>query len=158
MVWSLVACLFIGVQPIMADTSSGLVTPRFVSVRSDEVNVRAGPGQRYPIEWVFKHDGMPVEIIREFGAWREIKDKDGDAGWIHKSLLSGKRFIIIDSHITTLYEKNSIKSRPVVNLEAGVIALLEKCKDNWCLIKVSGYKGWLKKSEVWGVYPDEDVK
>ena len=37
---------------------------RFVSLRSDEVNVRVGPGVRYPVKWVFRQKAIPVEIVQ----------------------------------------------------------------------------------------------
>ncbi|HKH69397.1 MAG TPA: SH3 domain-containing protein, partial [Reyranella sp.] len=66
---------------------SGLPIPRFASLRSDEVNVRTGPGPRYPIDWVFKRKAMPVEIVAEFENWRKIRDWQGASGWVHQSLL-----------------------------------------------------------------------
>ena len=36
--------------------------PHFASLRADRVNVRTGPGVRYPIVWVFVRQGLPVEI------------------------------------------------------------------------------------------------
>src|SRR5919204_606278 len=74
---------------------SGLPLPRFASLRSDEVNVRTGPGTRYPVDWVFKRKGMPVEIVAEFENWRKIRDWQGASGWVHQSLLTGKRSFII---------------------------------------------------------------
>src|SRR4026209_512491 len=70
---------------------SGLPLPRFASLRSDEVNVRTGPGPRYPIDWVFKRKAMPVEIVAEYENWRKIRDWQGASGWVHQSLLSGQR-------------------------------------------------------------------
>jgi SH3-like domain-containing protein len=138
-----------------ADT---LPLPRFVSISSDEVNLRTGPGLRYPIEWILKKDGMPVEIIREFDAWRQIRDKAGDEGWVHKTLLSGRRTAIINDRIRTLYKKPSKDARPVVRLEPGVVATLDRCEKEWCYLEVAGYEGWLKRDEIWGVYPGEEVK
>ena len=65
--------------------------PRFVSLRSDEVYVRTGPGQKYPVQWIFRKKDVPVEIILEYDVWRKVKDYDGHEGWVHKTLLSGKR-------------------------------------------------------------------
>src|SRR3977135_3649158 len=76
---------------------SGLPLPRFASLRSDEVNVRTGPGTRYPVDWVFKRKGMPVEIVAEYENWRKIRDWQGASGWVHQSLLTGKRSFIIPS-------------------------------------------------------------
>ena len=97
------ACLFGLLLGTANDVSaqarnSGLPLPRFVSLRADEVNMRTGPGVQYPVEWVYKRQGLPAEIIAEFGTWRKVRDWQGTQGWIHQSMLSGKRnFIIMEN-------------------------------------------------------------
>src|ERR1700745_1267941 len=73
----------------------GLPVPRFVTLRSDQVNVRTGPGERYPIEWVFTRKGMPVEILAEFDVWRKIRDWQGTEGWVHQRMVTGNRAVIV---------------------------------------------------------------
>lgn len=138
--------------------ASGLAVPRFATLASDEVNLRTGPGLRYPIRWVMRKEGLPVEIVREFDVWRQVRDKDGDEGWVHKSLLTGRRMVIVDETLATLYKRPSTDSRPVVRLEPGVIARLNKCDGGWCLLTVAGYSGWLERAQIWGVYADEKVE
>src|SRR5437660_12925684 len=82
---------------------SGRPLPRFASLRSDEVNVRTGPGTRYPVDWVFKRKGMPVEIVAEYENWRKIRDWQGASGWVHQSLLTGKRGFIIAAKPASLH-------------------------------------------------------
>lgn len=137
------------------DAGMRLPVPRFVTLNADEVNLRTGPGLRYPIKVVLKKDGLPIEIIKEFDVWRKIRDKDNDEGWVHKSLLSGKRAVIITGPVQTLFKKPDAGAKPVVKLEPGVIAGLERCENDWCFLRVASYKGWLKRENVWGVYPDE---
>ncbi|MBI3441249.1 MAG: hypothetical protein HY052_05540 [Proteobacteria bacterium] len=139
------------------DNSPQLPVPRFVVLNADEVNVRTGPGIRYPMKFILKRDGLPVEIIKEFDVWREIRSKDGDEGWVHKSLLSGKRGVIITGHLQALLKEPNVGARPVVKLEPGVIAGLDRCEKEWCYLKVASYKGWIKRESIWGVYPDEAV-
>lgn len=138
-----------------SEGGSGLPVPRFVSLASDEVNMRTGPGLRYPISWVFKKEGLPVKIIREFDVWRQIRDHDGEEGWVHKTLLTGRRSVLIEDKIRTLYKDPTPDSRPVVKLEPGVIADLERCEKGWCYLEVAGYGGWLQRDHVWGLLPDE---
>lgn len=134
---------------------SGLPLPRFVSLAADEVNARTGPGLRYPIEWVFRKKSLPVEIVREFDGWREIRDIGGDSGWVHKSLLSGERSVIITEEQRILRSRDNDDSKPLVRLEPGVVAALDKCDGNWCKISVGDYKGWLHRDQLWGVYAAE---
>lgn len=132
-----------------------LPLPRFVSLATDEVNVRTGPGLRYPIRIIIKKEGLPVEVMREFDVWRQIRDIEGDEGWVHKSMLSGSRAVIIKGTVRTLYAKPDTAEKPVVRLEPGVVAELETCKGDWCRLDVSSYDGWIKRDSIWGVYPDE---
>ena len=135
-----------------------LPIPRFVTLGTDEVNVRTGPGLRYPIKVIIRKDGLPVEIIREFDVWRQIRDVDGDEGWVHKSMLSGKRTVIIKGAVQALLKKPASDAKPVARLEPGVIADLEKCAGQWCYIDVASYDGWMKRENLWGVYASEIFK
>ena len=92
---------------------SGLPIPRFASLRSDEVNVRTGPGSRYPVDWVFKRKSMPVEIVAEYENWRKVRDWQGASGWVHQSLLTGKRSFLISAKTADLH-KTPASSAPVV--------------------------------------------
>lgn len=147
--------LSVGGAVYAEDNSPQLPVPRFVTLNADEVNLRTGPGIRYPVKMVLKKDGLPVEIIKEFDVWRQIRSKDGDEGWVNKSLLSGKRAIIVIGHIQTLLKERDVAARPVVKLEPGVIAALDRCDREWCYLRVASYKGWLKRENVWGIYADE---
>ena len=157
-VLALIACLGVVLVPAFAadePAAQPLPVPRFVTLNTDEVNLRTGPGLRYPVKLVLKKEGLPVQIIKEFDVWRQISDRDGDAGWVHKSMLSGKRGVIVTGPVQTLLRKPDEGSKPVVKLEPGVIAGLDRCDKEWCYLKVASYKGWLKRANVWGVFPDE---
>lgn len=133
--------------------------PRFVSLGSDEIFVRTGPGIKYPVKWVFNRKGLPVEITLEYDHWRKIKDVEGQEGWLHKTLLSGKRTALISAESqTTMYQKPDINSAPAAYLEPNVVVKIKECGIEWCKIDASGYKGWLQKQNLWGVYADEIIK
>ena len=142
---------------------SGLPVPRFVSLANDETNVRAGPGQKYPIKWVINRKGLPVEVILEFEHWRKIKDHDGQEGWVFHTLLSGKRTALINSKNTVdVYEKpadsNGKKQRVSIRLESGVQVNIGRCDGSWCKVEVSGFSGWVERKSLWGVYADENFE
>ena len=132
-----------------------LQVPRFVSLRADEVNVRAGPGTTYPIRWVFVREGLPVEITAEFENWRRIRDSDGAEGWIHQSLLSGTRTAIVTGGIRTLWRTPEPGAVRVLRAEAGVVGRLIECEDAWCRLEIEGRRGWLPRDEIWGTHPGE---
>lgn len=146
-------------QPALAadDVKAPLPIPRFVTLGADEVNLRTGPGIRYPIRLVIRKDGLPVEVVREFDVWRQVRDRDGDIGWVHKSMLSGKRGVVIEKEIRNLLKKPDPNARPVARLEPEVIAQLKKCENEWCELKIASYEGWMKRDAFWGVYPNEQV-
>jgi len=91
--------------PVIADDA--LPVPRFVSLKAEEANLRTGPGIRYPVRWVYWKKWLPVEIIEEYDHWRKIRDAEGESGWIHKSLLSGRRTILIKEDIASLHQRPS---------------------------------------------------
>jgi SH3-like domain-containing protein len=136
---------------------TGLPLPRFVSLRAAEVNLRTGPGIRYPIDWVYHRRGLPVEVIDEFETWRRIRDHEGTTGWVHQSMLDGRRSILVSAEAILLRRRPEPGAPPVALLEPGVIAYLEGCEGNWCRITIERHAGWLRRQEVFGLYPGEAV-
>ncbi len=132
--------------------------PRFASLRSDEVNLRAGPGKQYPVEWVFVRRSLPVEVFAEYGQWRKIRDIDGSVGWVHSSLLSAARTVIVADTTRTLRHGPADEARPLLRAEAGVLGKLLACEVAWCRVEIAGEKGWMPRRHLWGVYSDETVK
>ena len=145
-----------GVALGQSDTSR-LPVPRFVSLKASEVNARAGPGKRYPVKWKYVRPGLPVEIIAEYETWRKIRDWEGGESWVHRAMLSGARRVIVTGGVRTLYRRAEDDAPAVARLKPGMIAQIEDCADGWCRVEVRNYGGWLKYSDVWGVYPDETV-
>jgi SH3-like domain-containing protein len=124
----------------------------FASLRSNETNVRAGPGQNYPIKFIYKLKGIPVQVISEYDNWNEIKDYEGQSGWVMQSLITKKRTLMIRTTkgFVNLQKKNNEKSRIIFRLENNVIGDYLKCIERWCALEVSGKKGWVRDEEVFG--------
>lgn len=140
--------------------STGLPLPRFAALRADEVNMRAGPGTQYPIDWVFKRQDMPVEIEREFDVWRLVEAPDGTKGWVHQATLVGSRmFFVPGVSAITLHEGPDPQSPAVATLDPGVIGRLVFCKasEQWCRVSVGGRLGYLQRTTIWGVLPGEVI-
>lgn len=152
----------VGEAPAPAQTRNPggepLPVPRFVSLRRDEVNVRAGPGMNYPIEWKYMRQNMPVEVLQDFQYWRKIRDVEGTEGWVHHSMLSGKRYALVTGDMRPLRRRPEPESGIVAQVEPGVIAQILECQGQWCRLDAAGIKGWLARAEFWGVYPNEAVK
>jgi SH3-like domain-containing protein len=153
----LLALLFCAAPLIAMAAEKTLPVPRFVSLRADEVNLRTGPGERYPIDWVLTRKGLPVEIVEEFEAWRKIRDAQGTEGWVHQRMVTGTRNVVVTGEVRTLRAEPQSAAPAVARAEPGVIAHLLYCRDSWCRVELQGLTGWLKRSEVWGVYPTEAV-
>jgi SH3-like domain-containing protein len=145
-------------EPDKGSTTT-LPLPRFASLRTDDVNLRAGPGMRYPIDWVYKRRDLPVEIEREFEVWRLVRDPDGIRGWVHEATLTGRRSFIVEGADATLRADPRDDASPVAVLKVGVIGRLRTCAaaSDWCQVQVGDYRGFLKRSQFWGTLPSEVV-
>jgi SH3-like domain-containing protein len=141
-----------------AGRTTGLPVPRFVSLGADEVNLRFGPGDAYPIAWILTREGLPVEIVEEFDTWRKVRLHDGELGWIHGSLLSSRRTVLVADEIRALRQTPDPDARIVLRAEPGVIGQLLDCDGGWCRVEIDGRRGWLQRAEFWGVLADETLR
>ena len=149
-------------------TATGLPVPRFVSLKSNRINVRRGPGSDNQISWVYKKKGLPVEVIAESNRWRKIRDRDGDTGWVWHSMLDGRRSALVtgmpvagkpkNETPVPLFAEPSEKSAVVAYAEVGVIARMTFCQDRWCELQVNGYEGWVLRDDIWGTYAGENFE
>jgi SH3-like domain-containing protein len=145
-----------------AVSSSGLPVPRYVSLKSDHVNVRAGPTKDNDVAWVYTKSGLPVEITAEFENWRRVRDSEGAEGWVYHSLLSGRRTAVITmktrDDLASLYDRPDFNGTISARLQAGVVAQVKKCATGWCRVIGNGFDGWIEQQRLWGVYADEKVE
>lgn len=145
-------------------TQSGLPVPRFVSLKSDRVNVRGGPAKDHEVTWVYTRSGLPVEITAEYENWRRIRDWEGAEGWVYHSLLSGRRTALIaakskgGTELIPIHESADASSRVTARLETGVLGQVKRCSGNWCRLVGDGFDGWIEQERLWGVYPNEKVE
>lgn len=143
--------------------ATGLPVPRYVSLKSDHVNLREGPSKDHATKWIYQRAGLPVEITAEYETWRRIRDSEGAEGWVLHSLLSGKRTALVapwkkDAAPFPLRAEPQNDSNIVAKLAPGVVANVKKCDAGWCRLKGEGYDGYLPQTNLWGVYPDEKVE
>ena len=139
---------------------TGMPLPRFAALRADEVYMRIGPGKRYPIEWVYKRRDLPVQIEREFEEWRLVRDQENTKGWVHQATLAPRRTGIVIGGEQTLRRDARDDAAPVALLKPGVIVRLRTCDaaSDWCQTQIQDYRGWMKRSEVWGILPGEGIQ
>jgi len=148
--------------------SAKLPIPRFVSLKSDRVNVRSGPTKDHQVTWVYTRTGLPVEITAEFENWRRIRDWEGAEGWVYHSLLSGRRTGLITPSFKSsdknaddpipIHASADADSAVVARLQPGVLGAVKRCNGTWCHMAGAGYDGWVAQNRLWGVYPNEKVE
>ena len=144
------------------DTSRGAVTnlplPRFVSLKTNEGNARRGPGLTHRIDWVFTRAGMPLRVTAEYENWRRIEDAEGAGGWVHYSMLSGARSVLVTVNMVNVLDAPEDTALVNFQAEAGVVGRVQECAADWCRIGVDGMRGWVRKSALWGVEAGELVE
>jgi SH3-like domain-containing protein len=137
---------------------TGLEIPRYVSLKSNDANIRVGPSKNYPIEIKFIKKNYPLKVLEEYEDWRKVEDFQKNFGWIHKSLISGTRTgIILSNDNNTIKLLNTLKGNIIGEIGKGNIVFLEKCKIDWCLVSFGDHRGWTDKKNIWGIKEKEIV-
>ncbi|MEM7296374.1 MAG: SH3 domain-containing protein [Pseudomonadota bacterium] len=142
-------------QDAQLGSVTNLPIPRYVSIKVGEANARRGPSLSHRIDWVFRREDVPVQVTAEYGHWRRVEDWEGAGGWVHYSLLSGARTVLVERDLLAMHIKPDAGSPVRARLEHGVIARLGKCGEVWCRLVAGGYKGWALKNGLWGVRAQE---
>lgn len=135
---------------------------RFVSLRRDKVNLRTGPGERFPILWVYQAKGYPVEVIDRYDIWRRIREIDNTDGWVHQNMISNTRtaFVREEGNLTN---KPAVGAKVIAIAQQGTMAKIERCpaQNDYCLLSFQHndktVKGWFLRRQIWGIYPDEEI-
>ncbi len=126
----------------------------FVSLKSSKINMRVGPGDEFPISWVFLRAGLPMMLIAEFHQWRKVKYMDSTEGWMHKNMISGRNTAVVIKDNALLYKRDS-ESYPIAKLEKNVIVRVLEKRGFWIKVDINKFKGWTKKENLWGVSSDD---
>lgn len=144
------------------DPNRGPVTnlplPRFVTLKTGEGNARRGPGLSHRIDWVFQRAGMPLRVTAEYENWRRVEDQEGLGGWVHYSLLSGVRSVLVQAELAEFRSAPDTDAEVIARAERGVIGRILQCNPDWCRLSVEGEKGWVSKAALWGVEPGELIE
>ncbi|MBH63636.1 MAG: hypothetical protein CL569_14540 [Alphaproteobacteria bacterium] len=154
----LALALILGDVLLPIEASAQTEFPRFASLRAERVNVRSGPGVRYPIVWVFVRRGLPIEVTAEFKFWRKIRDRDGSEGWVHQGLISGTRTALVVGTMRPLHDGPSETTPAILFAEPGVQGELLACRDSWCETRIAGRVGWMQRDHLWGVRAEENFE
>ena len=134
----------------LSSTSYSNENDYFLMLKNNKVYVRYGPSLDHPIKFIYKKKFLPVKIIDKKENFRKIIDHKKNTGWVHSVMLKkSNSLIVLENKI--VFQKNSKFSKPIVKLEKGRLVIIKKCKLNWCNITTGKYKGWIQKSNVWGI-------
>jgi SH3-like domain-containing protein len=132
--------------------------PRFVSLRSDLVNMREGPSTEHSVKWVYHREGLPMQVLAEYDVWRRVRDQDGEIGWIHVSLLVNERgAVVVGSGHAAVRADESMDASIIAQVEPGVVGRVVSCGANSCRLDFSELEGWIERTRIWGVYADEQL-
>ena len=138
---------------------TGLEIPRYVSLKSNDANIRVGPSKNYPIEIKYIKKYYPLKVLEEYEDWRKVEDFQKNFGWIHKSLISGIRTgIVLSNDNKNISILNTLDGNVIGEIGNGNIVFLEKCKIDWCLVSLGDFEGWMDKKYIWGVKEKEIIK
>ncbi|MEO0636210.1 MAG: SH3 domain-containing protein [Pseudomonadota bacterium] len=144
---------------------SNLELPRFVSLKASRANLRVGPGRNYAVDWTLVKPGTPLEVVQEFELWRRVRYADGTEGWLYHSLLSGKRMATTApwkaSDESSVHIEARAKAAPeaaiTAKFEPNVLVEVRECDGTWCNVRHQNGQGWIRQTELWGVYPQEKI-
>ncbi len=163
--WSLcLGVLLFAASTAVADVApakgpvTGYDMPRFVSLRVDRANLRAGPDKYFPIRTVLLRRGMPLKVVDEFKLWRKVALYDDVEGWLHQSLITGRRTFLVLAEAVDMREEPSEEAEVVARLEVNALVGLSSCAGDWCELSTGSYHGWVTRSAGWGALPGEDFK
>jgi SH3-like domain-containing protein len=140
-------------QAAPRQTPSGLPVPRYVSLKFAVVNARAGPGDDYPLKWIYRAKGLPLQVVAETEDWRRVCDSQGSLSWVHRRTTSDTLRTVIraDDADLPLHARAIDTSAETALLRAHAVADLKTCKGDWCKLAVGHVQGWVQADQVWGV-------
>lgn len=141
-------------QPVRGPVTN-LPLPRYVSLKTSEGRARRGPNRSHRVDWVFTLRDMPLRVTAEFEHWRRVEDFEGQGGWMHYSLLSGVRTVMVTGDMVALRSQARADAGALALLEAGVVARILQAQGDWCRLAVEGRRGWVPRAVLWGVDPGE---
>ena len=136
---------------------SGLPVPRYVTLKFDEANLRAGPGREYPVLWQYRKAGLPLLVDAEFGIWRKVIDHDGTAGWMHGSVLSPRRMALVQKNMAKIHASPDATSNVIALAERLALMELQSCPKAWCRVANKDVRGWIKRQAIWGLLETESL-
>jgi len=153
--WLMVFALLLVAAPAIAQDKT---PPYWASIASGEAMIRTGPGRNYPGTWLYKRRDLPVRVLRIYQSWRLIEDPDGTRGWMLVTLLSDRRTAIVRPGTDRDVHTKPDAGAPVrYRMEAGVVGRIDECSATWCRIENGNRRGFIERSALYGLDPQESL-
>jgi SH3-like domain-containing protein len=144
---------------LLASLPAAAASPaRFVSQRVSEAYLREGPSYQHKILWVYRHRGYPFLVTASFDVWRRVQTPDGVIGWMSAAMLSDQRTVLVMGQDRAQIHQSASGGKVVGLADPGAVATLKSCTATDCQIRGGDIDGWISRSRVWGVGPDEVFK
>lgn len=144
----IIAGLALMAAPVAAQDAK---TPYWASIRAGEVNMRAGPGEDYRIDWVYRRPQLPVKVLRLMEGWRLVEDPDGARGWMLARFLTRQRSAYVKGEgLADMRDKGAADARLLWRVQPGVVALLDDCGEGWCAVRIGERTGYIRQDRLWG--------
>jgi len=143
-----------GGETARCKTPSGYPVPRFVALKSGEVNARNGPGLDQRILWVWRVRKMPLLVVAESRDWRKVRGPDGGEAWLKEQMVDGSRTAMrAKPGDLPLLAEPKAGARVVAYLRSGAVASQLKAEGGWSKLEAGGESGWAPDAELWGGGP-----
>ena len=155
-----IVILLLMLWPIVGNASDD--AEYFASLRYDKVNWRSGPGERYPIKWIYQEQGYPVKVLDKYDIWLQVQEADGSIGWVRKNMISDRRTVLVQEE-DSLMTKPDEKAYTLAIVQQGTIGKVLKCPSglSYCLLSFmyedKPVKGWFPRTSVWGIEANEEI-
>ena len=132
-------------------TPSGMPVPRYVSLKFDKVNARAGPGDDHKLLFVYKARGLPLQVVAETSEWRRVCDPEGALAWVHKRVTDWRRTTMhTGARAVALLKRPRHGFGETAFLNPHALAALDHCDKGWCRVKADHASGWVREGVLWG--------
>jgi SH3-like domain-containing protein len=136
---------------IPAQAASSDAPPYWVALRTNQTNMRVGPGRDYRINWIYQRAGLPLKVLRVMEGWLLVEDPDGARGWMLTQFVSRKAHTaMVRGQVTEIHENRDGSGSVMWRAEPGVIARLIDCSAGWCKVDIDGRQGFVAQSALWG--------
>jgi SH3-like domain-containing protein len=150
-VFALVSTAAAGGKTEERQTPSGMPVPRYVSLKFDKVNARAGPGDDHKLLFVYRVRGLPLQVVAETSEWRRVCDPEGTLAWVHKRTTDGRRMTMnTGAQSVPLLKRPKDGFRAGAYLSSRALATLDHCDKGWCKVKAEHASGWVREGTLWG--------